>query len=158
MANAVNITDGIDGLSAGTLLIAYGAFFGIALQQGSRDISLLLAAIIGALSGYLLFNIKPAKYQMGDVASLGMGVVLAAIAFALDRAILLPIIGMIFIVEIFSVIAQTSWKVLFGRRLIKMAPLHHHLELIGKEESSIVMYAWTVAGIFAIIGIWLSFQ
>lgn len=158
MANAVNITDGIDGLSAGTLIIAYGAFFAIALQLGSRDISLLIATIIGALAGYLLFNIKPAKYQMGDVASLGMGVVLAAIAFALDRAILLPIIGMIFMVEILSVVMQTTWKVSFGRRFFKMAPFHHHLEIIGKDESSIVMYGWTLAAIFAVVGIWLSFQ
>ena len=158
MANAVNITDGIDGLSAGTLIIAYGAFFPIALQQGSMDISLLIATIIGALGGYLLFNIKPAKYQMGDVASLGMGVLLVAIAFALDRPILLLIIGMIFILEISSVILQTSWKVLLGKRLLKMSPLHHHLEIIGKEETSIVMYAWAFASIFAIIGVWLSFQ
>ena len=158
MANAVNITDGIDGLSAGTLIISYGAFFAIALQQGSRDISFLIATILGALGGYLLFNIKPAKYQMGDVASLGMGILLTAIAFALDRPILLPIIGMIFVVEIMSVVLQTSSKVLLGRRFIKMSPLHHHLEIIGKEESSIVMYAWAFAAIFAIIGVWLSFQ
>lgn len=158
MANAVNITDGIDGLSAGTLIISYGAFFLIALQQGSMDMSLLIATVIGALGGYLLFNIKPAKYQMGDVASLGMGVLLAAIAFALDRAVLLPIIGMIFVLEIKSVIFQTAWKVLFGKRLFKMAPLHHHLEIIGKEESSIVMYAWAFAALFAVVGVWLSFQ
>lgn len=158
MANAVNITDGIDGLSAGTLLISYGAFFLIALAQHSLNISLLIATVGGALGGYLLFNIKPAKYQMGDVGSLGMGVLLAAIAFALDRPILLPIIGMIFIAEILSVIFQTIWKVMFGRRLFKMAPLHHHLEIIGKEESSIVMYAWTFAALCAAIGIWLSFQ
>src|SRR3989338_7373024 len=158
MANAVNITDGIDGLSAGTLIISYSAFFMIALQQESMDMSLLIAAVIGALSGYLLFNIKPAKYQMGDVASLGLGVLLAAIAFALDRAILLPIIGMIFIVEICSVILQTGWKVLFGKRLLKMSPLHHHLEISGKDEATIVMYAWTFAAIFATVGVWLSLQ
>lgn len=158
MANAVNITDGIDGLSAGTLIIAYGAFFFIALQQGSRDISLLIATVAGALSGYLLFNIKPARYQMGDVASLGMGVLLTAIAFALDRPILLLVIGMVFIVEILSVIAQTVWKILLGKRLLKMAPLHHHLEIVGKEETSIVMYAWAFAALFAVLGMWLSFQ
>ena len=158
MANAVNITDGIDGLSAGTLIIAYGAFFFIALQQESLDMSLLIATVIGALAGYLLFNIKPARYQMGDVASLGMGILLVAIAFALDRAILLPIVGFIFILEISSVIMQTGWKVLFGKRLIKMAPLHHHFEIIGKEESSIVMYAWTLAALLAAVGVWLSFQ
>lgn len=158
MANAVNITDGIDGLSAGTLIISYGAFFAIALQQGSRDMSFLIATVIGALGGYLFFNIKPAKYQMGDVASLGMGILLAAIAFALDRPILLLIIGMVFMVEIMSVIFQTLSKVLLGRRLIKMSPLHHHLEIIGKEETSIVMYAWALAAIFGALGVWLSFQ
>jgi phospho-N-acetylmuramoyl-pentapeptide-transferase len=158
MANAVNITDGIDGLSAGTLIISYGAFFLIALKQQSSDISLLTATVIGALCGYILFNIKPAKYQMGDVASLGMGVLLTAIAFALDRPILLPIIGAIFIIEIMSVILQTASKVFLGRRLLKMAPLHHHLEIIGKGETSIVMYAWAFSAIFAIIGVWLSFQ
>jgi len=158
MANAVNITDGIDGLSAGTLIISYSAFFAIALQQGSSNISLLIATIIGTLCGYLLFNIKPAKYQMGDVASLGMGILLTAIAFALDRPILLPMIGMIFIIEIMSVIIQTSWKVLFGKRLFRMAPIHHHLEIMNKEESSIVMYAWTFAALFGVVGVWLSFQ
>jgi len=158
MANAVNITDGIDGLSAGTLIISYGAFFLIALQQGSTDISFLIAIVIGALCGYLLFNIKPAKYQMGDVASLGMGVLLTAIAFALDRPILLLVIGMIFIAEIMSVILQSVWKVLFGKRLLKMAPIHHHLEITGKEELSIVMYAWTFAALFGVVGVWLSFK
>lgn len=158
MANAVNITDGIDGLSAGTLIIAYGAFFLIALAQGSMDISLLIATTIGALTGYLLFNIKPAKYQMGDVSSLGMGVLLAAIAFALDRPILLPVIGLVFIAEITSVILQTGWKIILGKRLLKMAPLHHHLEIIGREESSIVMYAWAMAGLFAMFGVWLGFR
>lgn len=158
MANAVNITDGIDGLSAGTLIIAYGAFFLIALQQNSLAISLLIATIIGVLSAYLFFNIKPARYQMGDVSSLGMGVLLVAIAFALDRAVLLLFVGMIFVVEILSVMLQTTWKVFLGRRLLRMAPIHHHLEIIGREESSIVMYAWAFAALFSIFSIWLSFQ
>ena len=158
MANAVNITDGIDGLSAGTLIIAYSAFFMVALQQKSLDLSLLIATIIGALCGYLLFNIKPAKYQMGDVSSLGMGILLTAIAFALDRPILLLLVGMIFIVEISSVILQVASKVIFGVRLFKMAPLHHHLEMTGKDESSIVMYAWTFTALFSSVAIWLSFQ
>lgn len=158
MANAVNITDGVDGLSAGTLIISYGAFFLIALQQQSLAMSLLIATVIGTLFGYLLFNIKPARYQMGDVSSLGMGALLTAIAFALDRPILLLVVGMIFVVEIMSVILQTSWKVLFGKRLLKMAPFHHHLEIIGKDELSIVMYAWIFSAMFAVLGVWLSFQ
>lgn len=156
MANAVNITDGIDGLSAGSLLFAYGAYFFIALHQGSEEIALLLATIIGALLGYLFFNIKPAQYQMGDVASLGMGIMLTAIALALDRVILLPLIGSIFIIEIFSVLVQAFWRVAFGRRLLLMAPLHHHLEMRGWDETRIVMYAWATGAIFAIIGVWVS--
>ena len=158
MTNAVNITDGIDGLAAGTLAISYGAYFIIALQQGKPEISFLIATVMGALAGYLLFNIHPALYQMGDVASLGMGVLLATIAFALNREILLPLVGFIFMVELASVVFQTAWRVLFGRRFFKMSPLHHHLEFIGWNESRIVMYAWTIAGIMAVTGVWLSFQ
>ena len=95
---------------------------------------------------------------MGDVSSLGMGVLLTAIAFALDRPILLLLVGMIFIVEISSVILQVASKVLFGVRLFKMAPLHHHLEMSGKDESSIVMYAWTFTALFSSVAIWLSFN
>jgi len=158
MTNAVNITDGIDGLAAGTLGIAYGAYFVISLMQGKAEISFLIATVIGALAGYLLFNISPALYQMGDVASLGMGVLLATVAFTLNREVLLPVIGLIFALEIVSVIFQTLWRIFFGRRLLKMAPLHHHLEISGWTESKIVMYAWVAAGISAIIGIWLSIQ
>ena len=158
MANAVNITDGIDGLSAGTLIFAFGTFFIIALQHQSTDMAFLIATVIGALLGYLFFNIKPARYQMGDVASLGMGVLLTAIAFALDRVILLPLIGMIFVVEISSVLVQIANRVLTGRRLLAMAPLHHHLEIRGWDETRIVMYAWTGAALFSISAIWLSFH
>ena len=158
MANAVNITDGVDGLSAGTLLVAFGAYFIIALQQGSVDMVFLIATVVGALAGYLLFNIAPARYQMGDVASLGMGVLLTAIAFALDRAILLPIIGGIFFIEIGSVLLQTGWRVLFGHRILAMAPLHHHLEIRGWTEARIVMYAWSFGVLLAIFALWLSYQ
>ncbi|MBI2462662.1 MAG: hypothetical protein HYV65_00220 [Candidatus Spechtbacteria bacterium] len=158
MSNAVNITDGIDGLSAGTLLLSYSAFFIVALQHRNTDFIFLIAVTIGALLGYLLFNIKPARYQMGDVASLGMGVMLTAIAFALDRVVLLPIIGGIFVIEIVSVLIQVAWRVLFGHRLLAMAPLHHHLEITGWSEATIVMYAWAVASLFSMTAIWLSFH
>ncbi|MBI2577798.1 MAG: phospho-N-acetylmuramoyl-pentapeptide-transferase [Candidatus Wildermuthbacteria bacterium] len=158
MANAVNITDGIDGLSAGTLTLAYAAFFVIAIQQQNVEMTLLIATVIGALIGYLLFNIKPAKYQMGDVASLGLGVLLTAIAFALDRAFLLPIVGAIFFIEIGAVLLQSAWKILFGKRLFLMAPLHHHFEMKGWSEATIVMYAWTIGGLFSVLAIWLSFH
>ena len=95
---------------------------------------------------------------MGDVASLGMGVLLTAIAFALDRVILLPLIGMIFVIEISSVLVQIVSRVLTGRRLLAMAPLHHHLEIRGWDETRIVMYAWAGAALFSISAIWLSFH
>lgn len=158
MANAVNITDGIDGLAAGTLSIAFGSYFVIALQQGNTEMSFLIATVIGSLAGYLLFNISPALYQMGDVASLGMGVLLATVGFVLNREILLPVIGLVFAVELLSVIFQVFYRVLRGKRFFRMAPLHHHLEHIGWNESRIVMYAWTIGGIMAIVGVWLSFQ
>ncbi len=156
MANAVNITDGIDGLSAGTLLFAYGAYLAIALQHGNVSIVFLVTTLMGSLLGYLFFNITPARYQMGDVASLGLGVMLTAIAFALNRAVLLPLIGGIFMIEICSVLLQTVWRVLFGHRLLAMSPLHHHFEIYGWSEARIVMYAWTLASLFFIGGIWIS--
>ena len=93
---------------------------------------------------------------MGDVASLGLGVMLAAIAFALNRPILLLVIGGIFLVEILSTMLQTLWKVLFGRRLFAMSPLHHHFEMKGWSEATIVMYAWAIGVLLAAVGIWLS--
>ncbi len=158
MANAVNITDGIDGLSAGSLLIAFGTYFVIAIQHGNESMIFLLATIVGALAGYLLFNISPAKYQMGDVASLGMGVLLTAVAFALDRVILLPLIGGVFFLEIGSVLVQTSGRVLVGRRLLRMAPLHHHLEMRKWSEARIVMYAWTFGALLSLFALWLSYK
>ena len=158
MANAVNITDGIDGLSAGTLLIAFGTYFIIALQQGSASMAFLIATTMGALAGYLIFNIAPAKFQMGDVASLGLGILLTAIAFALDRVFLLPIIGGVFFIEIGSVLVQTAWRVLFGRRLLLMAPLHHHLEARSWGEARIVMYAWTLGALLSSLALWLSYH
>ena len=158
MANAVNITDGIDGLSAGTLLIAFGAYFLIALQHESKDMIFLIATAGGALAGYLLFNIAPARYQMGDVASLGMGILLTAIAFALDRVILLPLIGIIFFLETGSVLMQTGWRVLVGKRFFAMAPLHHHLEMRGWSEARIVMYAWITGLLFALLALWISYH
>ncbi len=153
MSNAVNISDGMDGLSAGLLLTSYGTFFLIAIIQEQTEIALLLATIIGALIAYLYFNIKPARIQMGDTGSLAMGALLATVAFMQDMIFLLPIIGLPFVLEIGSSLIQSIYKSTFGRRLFKMAPLHLHFLIKGWPEEKIVMRFWLVGLIFGIVGL-----
>ncbi len=153
MSNAVNISDGMDGLAAGLLLIAYGAFLAIAVTEGQTEIALLLATIIGALIAYLYFNIKPARIQMGDTGSLAMGAMLATIAFMQDKIFLLPIIGLPFVLEIGSSLTQSIYKSIFRKRLFKMAPIHLHFLIKGWSEEKIVMRFWLFAIICAIIGL-----
>jgi len=158
MANAVNIADGMDGLSAGMLISAFTAYLFIALVQNNDQMAVLNATIIGSLLAYLYFNIKPARFQMGDVGSLALGAVLATIAFAQDRVILIPIIGFMFVAEIGSSLIQGIFRRVFGRRLFKMAPIHLHFQMHGWSEERVVMRFWLFSVIFAFIGIWLSFQ
>ncbi len=156
MTNAVNITDGLDGLSAGLLIITFSVYMFISWQQGLDEIGILLGTTIGSLLAYLWFNVKPAKYQMGDVGSLGLGALLTAVAFAVDQVWLLSIFGGIFVIEILSVILQLSWKMLFGRRLFKLTPLHHHFEYKGHNEETIVMKFWIGGILLAFLGMWLT--
>ncbi len=165
MTNAVNITDGMDGLSAGLLLPAFLAFMVIAFDQevvGAtcfKDIpnTLLSASVIGSLVTYLYFNIPPARFQMGDVGSLALGALLAVIAFTLRVPILLPLIGFPFFAEVSSVLIQSFGRRLLGRRIFRMAPLHHHFEMIGWKEEKVVMRSW-LAGMFcAVFGLWIYF-
>ena len=156
MTNAVNITDGMDGLSSGLLNIAFSAFAIIGFFDGNEPITILLATAIGSIFVYLYFNIPPARFQMGDVGSLALGTLLATVAFALDRAFLLPIIGFVFVLELFSALIQGIFRRLIGRRLFRMAPLHHHFEMIGWPEYKVVMRAWVLAPLFAAFAIWLA--
>ncbi len=153
MSNAVNISDGMDGLSAGLLTASYSAFLLIAIMEGQTEISILLGTVIGALIAYLYFNIKPARIQMGDTGSLAMGALLATTAFLQDKIFLLPIIGFPFVVEIGSSLVQSIYKSLFRRRLFKMAPLHLHFLIKGWSEEKTVMRFWLFGLITAIIGI-----
>lgn len=155
MSNAVNISDGMDGLSAGLLIISFWAFMIISLIEGQIEISLLLATIIGALIAYLYFNIKPARIQMGDTGSLSMGALLATVAFLQDKIFLLPIIGLPFVFEIGSSLVQSIYKSIFRRRLFKMAPLHLHFLIKGWTEEKTVMRFWLFGLICAIIGFWI---
>ncbi len=155
MSNAVNISDGMDGLSAGLLIISFSAFLLMAIIDGQNEISILLASVIGALIAYLYFNIKPARIQMGDTGSLSMGALLATVAFLQDKIFLLPIIGLPFVVEIGSSLVQSIYKSIFRRRMFKMAPLHLHFLIKGWTEEKIVMRFWLFALITSIIGFWI---
>ncbi|MBN2015512.1 hypothetical protein JW766_01640 [Candidatus Dojkabacteria bacterium] len=156
MSNAVNITDGMDGLAAGLLVAAFFGFLVVAYIEGDTPIALLCATVLGGLLIYLYFNIPPARFQMGDVGSLALGTLLAAISFALNRSLLLPVFGFFFVIEIISTVVQGIARRLLGRRLLKMAPFHHHLEMLGWPEYKVVMRFWILSPLFVIIGIWLS--
>jgi len=155
MTNAVNIADGMDGLSAGMLIPGFLSFMVIALLQGSSTIALLCGSAIGGLMAYLYFNIPPARIQMGDVGSLAMGTLMAVIALELRVPFLLLIIGFPFILEFGSSLVQGIARRLLGRRILLMAPLHHHFELAGWKEEKVVMRFWLLAMVCAFLGIWL---
>jgi len=169
MANAVNLSDGMDGLAAGLLLPAFGALFIIAFHQevlvkvlNSEEIdiipmTLLSVSVIGTLLTYLYFNIPPARFQMGDVGSLSLGALLATIAFALRVPLILPIIGFPFVAEVGSSLVQGIARRTIGRRIFKMAPLHHHFELLGWSEEKVTMRFWLAGIVFALIGLWVYF-
>lgn len=151
--NAVNFTDGVDGLLAGTGAIAFGAFMLIALKVGELDSAVMSAAMIGGLLGFLVFNRHPAKVFMGDTGSLGVGGAMAAVAILTKTEFLLVIIGGIFVIEMLSVIIQVTsfkWR---GKRVFKMSPIHHHFELSGWSEWRVVITFWFVGLLFALLGL-----
>jgi len=152
-AHAVNLTDGLDGLAGGTLLIAFGAYGAISFAQGRYDLATFCGVIIGALSAFLWFNINPARFFMGDTGSMSLGVTLGIIAMLTNAALLLPVIGLIFVIETISVIIQMISKKFFGRKFFISSPLHHHLEAKGWPEPKIVMRFWVISGISAVVGL-----
>ncbi len=152
-AHAVNLTDGLDGLAGGTLLAAFGAFGAISFAQGKFDLAAFCAVICGALLAFLWYNINPARFFMGDTGSMSLGITLGIIAMLTNSALLLPIIGFIFVIETVSVLMQMFWKRVLGRKLFISSPLHHHLEAIGWPEPKIVMRFWVIAAVTAVIGL-----
>lgn len=154
-SNAVNLTDGLDGLLAGTASIAFGAFaFIIATVQADGTMLVTFSmAIVGALLGFLIFNAHPAKIFMGDTGSLALGAVIAAIAILSHLEILLVIIGGVFVIETLSVIIQVISFKSTGKRVFRMSPIHHHFELGGWSEWRVVTTFWFVGLFFAFIGI-----
>lgn len=150
-SNAVNLTDGLDGLAAGTTAIAFGSYAVLALWMSNMEVAIFCAAMVGALLGFLVFNVHPAKVFMGDVGSLSLGGALAAVAVLTKTEVYLVLIGGVFIVEALSVILQVFSFQTFGKRIFKMSPLHHHFELVGWSEWRVVGTFWTV-GLFLAVG------
>lgn len=150
-SNAVNLTDGLDGLATGLNIIAYGAYFAIAINQGAMAIALACFVVVGALLGFLIYNKKPAKIFMGDVGSLALGAGLAVISILLNNPWSLLIIGFVFVVETASVILQVWSFKTRGKRIFKMSPIHHHFEMSGWSESKVVYVFWLVGMIAAFI-------
>ena len=157
-SNGVNITDGLDGLAGGTLIFSYVAFLIIALLNvpTQANLAFLCALIIGGLLGFLWFNVHPAQIIMGDSGSLALGATLAVIALITGQILVLPLIGIIFVVETASVLLQVAYfKLTGGRRLFRMSPIHHHFELGGWDEEKITLRFWIVSVLAGLLGVTL---
>jgi phospho-N-acetylmuramoyl-pentapeptide-transferase len=166
--NAVNLTDGLDGLATMPVIIAAGAFgiiaylvgnfvyadyLGVHFVLGAGDLAVFCGALIGAGLGFLWFNAPPAAVFMGDTGSLALGGALGSIAVVTNHEIVLVIIGGLFVAEALSVIIQVAWFKRTGRRVFRMAPIHHHFEQKGWPESTVVIRFWIVAIVLALAGL-----
>lgn len=158
-SNAVNLTDGLDGLAGGLSAIALIAYSLISLTVGFEEIGIFSLILVGSIVGFLIYNTHPAKIFMGDTGSLALGAAMGAIAILTHRELTLLVVAGIFIIETLSVIVQTIWVQVFKKKLFLMTPIHHHFEKLGWEETDIVKLFWvmglllSMAGI--IFGVWL---
>lgn len=150
-SNAVNLTDGLDGLVAGQASIAFGTYGIIAAHDGRTDVLIICLAVVGGLLGFLLYNHKPAKIFMGDVGSLALGGLLATVALMLHREWSLLLIGIIFVCETASVMLQVASFKLTGKRLFKMSPIHHHFEMCGWSEWKVDLVFWSVGALASVV-------
>jgi phospho-N-acetylmuramoyl-pentapeptide-transferase len=157
MSNAVNLTDGLDGLAGGTVTIVTLAYAAIAFRQNMLPAALLAAAVAGACIGFLWYNSYPADIFMGDTGSLGLGAAIAALAVITKTELFLIIIGGIYVAETLSVILQVASFKLTGKRIFRMAPLHHHFEMKGWSETKVMVRFWIVTGILAGLGFAMYF-
>jgi len=154
--NAVNISDGLDGLAGGLLAISYGSFGMIALLQGHLLLSGFCFTVLGALLSYLWFNIYPARFFMGDVGSFAFGTSLGVVAMLTNTLFLLPIIGILFVIEAGSSLIQIVSKRVFHRKIFISAPIHHHLEAKGWPETKVTMRFWVIACVAGFVGVLLA--
>jgi phospho-N-acetylmuramoyl-pentapeptide-transferase len=157
MSNAVNLTDGLDGLAGLIAATAFASYGAIALLQGQVFVGRFCFTLVGALFGFLWFNVHPAELFMGDTGSLSLGAVLAVVALMTGHWLLLPLVAVIPVSEALSDILQVGYfKLTKGKRLFKMAPIHHHFELIGWSETQVVQRFWLVSLLFTMLGIALA--
>jgi phospho-N-acetylmuramoyl-pentapeptide-transferase len=163
--NAVNITDGLDGLAAGSTALVFAAFMIIAfwefrhpevygLQPAQAiDLAVIAAAMLGACAGFLWWNAPPARIFMGDTGSLAIGAAMAGLALMTQTHLLLPILGGLYLLETLSVVAQVVSFRVFGRRILRMAPVHHHFEVLGWAEITVLVRFWLIAGLLVAFGV-----
>lgn len=152
-SNAVNLSDGLDGLCAGLVIEALAPFIYFCFRIQEYDLAVLIMGVIGALFGYLRYNYHPAKIFMGDTGSLALGGLLAAVAMVTKEEIALILIGMVFVIEVISVIIQVVYfHITKGKRFFRMAPIHHHFELGGMKETHVVWMFWGFGALFSIMG------
>lgn len=153
-ANAVNVTDGLDGLAGGLLALAFAGFGVLAYMKGLSVLAAFCGVTVGAIAAFLWYNVPPALFFMGDTGALALGGVLGVIALMIDQALVLPLIGFVFVIEMLSVIIQlTSKKFRHGKKVFRAAPLHHHFEALEWGESKVTMRLWIIGGFFAFLGI-----
>ena len=155
-SNAVNLTDGLDGLATSVTIITTGTFALLAYKENNFPVLVFCLAIVGALLGFLLFNKNPAKIFMGDTGSLALGGILAAISIILHKEIIFLFIGLVYILETLSVIIQVAYFKKTGKRIFKMSPLHHHFELTGYSEVKTVYIFVIIAVISSAIGYFIG--
>jgi phospho-N-acetylmuramoyl-pentapeptide-transferase len=157
-SNAVNLTDGLDGLAGGVLIFSFVAYLLVSLvavpdlKNAQPNLAIFCALVIGALAGFLWFNVHPAQIFMGDSGALGLGATLAVVATVNGQLPLLALVGIVFFAVIMSVVLQVLSFRLYGRRIFRIAPLHHHFELIGWAEERITVRFWIVAALAGLLG------
>ena len=155
-SNAVNLTDGLDGLLSGTAALAVWAYAVLAWDQGQYDVAVFSVSVVGAVLGFLVFNAHPARVFMGDTGSLALGGAIAAISLLTNYELMLLIIGGVFVIETLSVILQVISFKTTGKRIFRMSPIHHHFELCGWSEWRVVVTFWAAGFVLASLGIYIE--
>lgn len=150
---SVDLTDGLDGLAGGVILIMLATYSAIAFALGRYDLMAFTSVLAGALLAFLWFNVYPARFIMGDTGAMSLGVVLGILAMLTNTALLLPIIGFVLVLESLSDIVQISSRKLFGRKVLLSAPIHHHLEASGWPEPKVVMRFWMISAVMSLLGL-----
>ena len=156
--NAVNITDGLDGLATGLTIIALAAFWVLAAVSNQLDVILFIAVMVGSLLAFLYFNIFPARVWLGDTGALALGAMLATVALLLNASLILPFLGLVFVIETGSSLLQWASKILRdGKKVFLVAPLHHHFEAKGWDETKVTMRFWLAGALSAFVGLFIAF-